>query len=297
MTHAVRPGALAGPCAITGAGRGIGRALAEHLAARRAPLALCARSNADLEALKPHLLNLGSPSVEIAVVDVGDDDAVRAWADDVEQELGPVYGLVNNAAVLGPVGRVDDVDTARWRDALVTNVVGVANTIAAFAPQFALRGRGRVINLSGGGVGGPNMATNVSAYTASKAAVAALTETLALELRPIGVTVNAVAPGPQPTSFVDEILAAGPQRAGDALYDATRRQCADAPDLESFFGIVEFLLSDKSAWLTGRLLSARWDSVQSLEAHRDALERGSSRFALRRIDEALYRESARDGDL
>lgn len=295
MTPGAPESSTVRPCAITGAGRGIGRALAEHLAERCTPLALCARSRADLEALAPRLLDLGSPSVVWAAADVGDRDAARVWADDVERRLGPVHALVNNAAVLGPVGRIDEIDVERWRDALVTNVFGVANVVAAFTPQIARRGQGRVINLSGGGAGGPGMAPNISAYTTSKMAVAALTETLARELRPLGVTVNAVAPGPQPTAFVDEILVAGPDRAGEALYEATRRQSAEAPALERFLRMIDFLLSDESCWLTGRLVSSRWDSVAMLEAHRAALEAGSSFFALRRIDDALYLEAPVDG--
>ena len=275
------------PCVVTGAGRGIGRALAQHLAENGRPLALCARSGDELE----HTASLAREhgvTVVTQVVDVADAAAVDAFASAVATELGPPWAVVNNAAILGPVGPVDDVDMTDWMHALLVDVGGVAASIRAFVPGMRAAGGGRIINLSGGGIGGPGVQQNTSAYTASKAAVAVLTETLGRELDGV-ITVNAVAPGAQPTALVDQVVSAGPQRAGDELYQAMVGFQAAQASLDGFFSIVDFLLSAESAWLTGKLLSARWDNVPALRDARDRLEH-SSLLTVRRIDGVLFSE-------
>jgi NAD(P)-dependent dehydrogenase (short-subunit alcohol dehydrogenase family) len=153
------------------------------------------------------------------------------------------------------------------------------------------------VNLSGGGIGGPHVLERASAYTASKAAVVMLTETWAAELRPLGVRVNAVAPGSVPTGFMAEVLGSGPERASTSLYEEAVQQQAQPqpsslPELER---LLLFLLSDESSWLTGKLISAHRDPVEALVARRAKLE-SSSLLMLRRIDDALYAETASPAD-
>ena len=275
------------PCVVTGAGRGIGRALALHLASAGMPLALCARSSDELEETAEQVRDRGA-AVVARVVDVSDAAAIAAFAGIVGGELGPPWALVNNAAVLGPVGRLDEVDMNEWFRALLVDVGGVAASSRAFIPPMREAGGGRIINLSGGGIGGAGLQPNVSAYTASKAAVAVLTESLARELAG-EITVNAVAPGAQPTTFADEVLRVGPERAGRELHEATIRDQATSPPLDAFLSLVDFLLSPDSAWLTGKLLSARWDRVEAIVDARERLA-GTSLLTLRRIDDTMFAE-------
>lgn len=204
-------------------------------------------------------------------VDVTECGEVRAFAEHVEERLGPASALVNNAAVLGPVGRIDQVDLGEWRRALEINVVGTAQVTAAFVPQMERAGGGSVVNLSGGGVGGSELQELVSAYTSAKGAVAVLTESLARELAPFGIRVNALAPGPLPTGF------RGP--ANDVGADLRR-------DFPEVFELLGYLLSPESAWLSGRLLSARWDPVTQLRSRAGDVK--PSQYTLRRIDDALF---------
>lgn len=283
------------PCVVTGAGRGIGRALALHLASAGMPLALCARSSDELEETAEQVRDRGA-AVVARVVDVSDAAAIAAFAGIVGGELGPPWALVNNAAVLGPVGRLDEVDMNEWFRALLVDVGGVAASSRAFIPPMREAGGGRIINLSGGGIGGAGLQPNVSAYTASKAAVAVLTESLARELAG-EITVNAVAPGAQPTTFADEVLRVGPERAGRELHEATIRDQsapdqATRPPLDAFLSLVDFLLSPDSAWLTGKLLSARWDRVEAIVDARERLA-GTSLLTLRRIDDTMFAEVTR----
>jgi 3-oxoacyl-[acyl-carrier protein] reductase len=171
------------------------------------------------------------------------------------------------------------------------DLVGVAVMTAAVLPSMRRAGGGRVVNLAGGGVGGPSAARRLSAYTAAKAGVLVLTETLAAELEEDGIQVNAIAPGAIKTGFMGPLLAAGPEVAGADLYEQTLRQQREPDPIERYGELLLHLAAPGAGGLSGRTLSARWDDVASLG--RVAAELGgSSRYRLRRIDDSLYLESA-----
>jgi NAD(P)-dependent dehydrogenase (short-subunit alcohol dehydrogenase family) len=281
-------------CIVTGASRGLGRGIAGLLAEQGAALALCARGERELETAADGLRRQHGVEVLTAALDVCDADAVRDFAHATEHAVGAAYAVVNNAAVLGPVGRIDEVDLEEWKRALEVNIVGVATICAAFVPQMASAGGGSILNLSGGGIGGPGVPDRSSAYTTAKAGVVMLTETLARELAPCAVRVNAIAPGPLNTGFLRPVLDAGPGAAGDDLY-RTAATMADGPagELEEIdeklAELFLFLLSEEASWLTGRLVSARWESVESLRASEERI-RTTSTLTLRRIDGTLFRQ-------
>jgi NAD(P)-dependent dehydrogenase (short-subunit alcohol dehydrogenase family) len=268
---------------VTGAGRGIGRAVAVELATRGAELVLCARTQSDLDDTARVITDARRVAARPHAIDVGDFDAVARLAQRCAEELH-VVGLVNCAGILGPVGRLDTVDMAEWLDAVNVNLAGTAAMCAAFAPQMRDAGGGSIVNFSGGGIGGPRLPGRISAYTASKAAVVVLTESLGAELAPLGVRVNVVAPGPIPTTFMRAVLDGGPDVAGTALYEQTVRQRETAADIAPLHALIAYLLSSESAHITGRFLSAQWDDVTGL----DPAAVSGSRFTLRRIDGALF---------
>ena len=274
---------------VTGGGRGIGRRTATALAFAGAQVAICSRTEDELRATAAGIKDLVGRGVLAAVVDVADRDSVLRLAERLSDEWGRVDIVVNNAATLGPVGLLCDVEMGQWLTALMANVGSVAIVSQLFIPL--MQGGGSIINLSGGGIGGPSMQERVSAYTTSKAAVVALTEALAAELETQGIRVNAIAPGPASTRFTESILAAGLDKAGARTYASALAQL-DAPDqLEAYLRLVTWLASDESSWLTGRLLSARWDTVEHLEKLRpDRL--APSLLKLRRIDGELFTSAA-----
>ncbi len=278
-------------CVIVGAGRGIGRLLADQLAAQGAPLLLAARSEPELRDTADDIAARRGVAVRWTTTDVADHGAVQALAE-MARAHGPVTGLVNCAAILGPVGRIDEVDNAGWREAVTVDLLGTASCCAAFAGVIAETGGGSIVNLSGGGVGGPNLPERISAYTTAKAGVVALTEVLGRELAPLGVRVNVVAPGPVPTGFMSEVLEGGAGTAGAELYERTVAQHAQPEPTDALVELVSYLLSPASAHITGRFLSARWDPVANLAAWVPG-DTGSSRYTLRRIDGDLYDEVER----
>ena len=272
-------GALAGRLAIiTGGGRGIGEAIALGFAAEGARLALAARSHDELERVAASCRTAGA-ECSIHVVDV----SVRDQAMELVSAVGPVDVLVNCAGVYGPIGPLVENDLDEWEQGLRINLMGTVYTCRAVTPGMTRRGRGSIINLSGGGATAP--LPNFSLYAVSKAAVARLTDTLAAELSGTGVRVNAIAPGAIDTRLQDEVLAAG-DRAG-ALFHRMRQmrdtgQGATPPDVPARLAL--FLASDASNGLTGKLISAPHDPWESWDEARIEKLNGSGWYTIRRLD-------------
>jgi 3-oxoacyl-[acyl-carrier protein] reductase len=183
---------------ITGASRGIGRAVAEAAAARGAHLGLLARSADELAELQRALSD--QTRVAVAVADVADPPAVRAALTSLEAELGSIDALVANAGI-GQYGAFVDIEPEELERLVRVNVLGVMHTIQAVAPGMIARRRGSIVTIASiaGRVGVPFEAL----YSATKFAVVGLTEALAVELHPYGISVSMVNPGPVDTDFFE----------------------------------------------------------------------------------------------
>jgi len=173
---------------VTGAGNGLGRAIAHALAAAGARTVLVGR---DAEKLAAVAAEVG-PAARAEVCDVADEASVADLAARVAD--ADVSVLVNNAGVAGPVASLVDVSVAEWDDVFAVNVRGVFLMCRAFLPAMVARGSGDVVNLAS--VSGKRPLARRTPYTASKMAVIGLTATLAHEVGPLGVIVNSLSPGP-----------------------------------------------------------------------------------------------------
>jgi len=192
-----------------------------------------------------------------------------------------LHVLVNNAGIYGPLGTIDEVDWEAWVRAIEINLFGSILMCRAVLPHFKARRYGKIVQLSGGGATNP--LPRISAYAASKAAIVRFAETLAEEVREDRIDVNAIAPGALNTRLLDEVLAGGPARVGQAFYDRSLRQKAEggAP-LERGASLAVFLGSAASDGITAKLLSAIWDPWEMLPEHLDDLAR-TDVYTLRRI--------------
>jgi NAD(P)-dependent dehydrogenase (short-subunit alcohol dehydrogenase family) len=269
---------------ITGGSRGLGRAIARRFIREGADVMIAAR---DITALQEAVGELvascanSSQRVHCQVADISDPHDVQRLVDVTIDTLGRVDILVCNAGVLGPIGRVEEVDWDRWAETIRINLLGTVLCCRAVLPVMRRQGTGRIIVLSGGGATAPR--PQLSAYATSKAAVVRFAETLAEELRDTGITVNAVAPGALNTRMLEQILAAGEEIAGLANYQqAVRQQRRGGDSLDEAAGLVTLLASSRSDGITGRLLSAVWDNWRELPAHRERLA-ASDVYTLRRI--------------
>ncbi len=174
--------------AITGATRGLGRALAEGLARAGHTVIGCGRSP---ELSKPHGAAPGHPH-EIATLDVTHDLAVKTWADRVLAEHGPPDLLINNAALINANAPLWEVPVAEFDRVIDVNIKGVVNVIRHFVPAMIARGSGVIVNLSSGW--GRSTAPEVAPYCATKWAIEGLTAAMAQEL-PRGLAAVALNPG------------------------------------------------------------------------------------------------------
>ena len=279
---------LAGKVAIvTGGSRGIGLSIARALGKNGARVAIASRTEKELAAAKAALAADGVEA-HARRADVARFEDVRALVDDVLERWGRVDVLVNNAGVNGAIGRVDECALDDWKLAIEVNLFGTMHACRAVLPTMRARRSGKIVNLAGGGVGGPGVAPRVSAYAASKAAVVQFTESLARELVDDNVQVNAIAPGAVVTEMTAAVVAAGPEKAGKELYERTLKQResgGEPPDLAA--SLVVWLASEASGALTGKMLSAKWDKVDAIDV---AAANKSSLYALRRIDGVLFEE-------
>ncbi len=202
---------------ITGGSQGLGEAIARHFLREGASIVICARDGRKLAETRDRLAALATDGQRVLArtCDVSDETEVSALAEFALAELGSVDILVNNAGVYGPMGPTESVDLAEWRRALDINLFGVLLPARALMPHFKKAKAGKIVVISGGGATNP--LPNISAYAASKAAVVRLMETLAEELKPFRVDVNAIAPGALATRLVDEVLAARPGKSGSGL--------------------------------------------------------------------------------
>jgi len=245
---------------------------------------LLARNGADLAQVAGQLAPLAGMPGQLVCTFVGDvcsEQQCAAALTEAARRFGKLDILVNNAGVYGPMGPSEDVDFGQWVRAIETNLLGPVLMCRMAIPLFKAQKRGKIINLAGGGATAPM--PWISAYAASKAAIVRFTETLALELREYGIDVNAVAPGALNTQMLQEVLAAGPAKVGQAFYDRSLKQLEDGgAGLTRGAGLVTFLASAASDGVTGRLISAVWDDWSNLPAHAGELAEGDI-YTLRRI--------------
>ena len=266
---------------ITGGSQGLGKAIAEHFLREGANVCICARTENELAAAHKELeTKFRQNRVLARPCDVSNESQVNELASFVFQEFGSVQALVLNAGIYGPMGPTESVSLDDWRRATEINLFGVLLPCRAWIPHFKRAGGGKIIVISGGGATNP--LPNISSYAASKAAVVRLAETLAEELKPYHVDVNAIAPGALKTRLVQQVLEAGPEKVGNDFFAKNKKWAEDgAVPLDLGARLAVYLASAESNGITGKLISAQWDPWEKLHEHKSDL--AGDIYALRRI--------------
>lgn len=231
---------------VTGANRGIGRALARALAEAGSDLALLVRSPESCAEVIEELTALGVRAAAFAA-DVTDVDAVGRAVDDIATAMGRIDVLVNNAGTCVHRPALE-VTPAEWHEVMEVNVTGVWNCSQAFGRHLTAHGGGSIVNIGSISALIVNRPQWQPAYNASKAAVHQLTKSLAAEWAPAGVRVNAVAPGYVKTEMapVDR-----PEFRRMWIEDAPMQRYASPAELGP---TVVYLASDASSFMTGSVL-------------------------------------------
>jgi NAD(P)-dependent dehydrogenase (short-subunit alcohol dehydrogenase family) len=231
---------------VTGAARGVGRAIARACAKAGAALVL---GDVLAEAGRAVAQELAKTTeARFVAVDLNDPDSITAFARDVARHEGEIHGLVNNAAIATNVGGkpFDEIDLDLWDSVMRVNVRGTWLVTRALAPLFAEGKHGRIVNIASDTAlwGAPRLL----AYVASKGAVIAMTRSLARELGPRGIGVTAVAPGILRCEATEYVPA-----ERHRLYE-TGRAVPGPQAPEDIVDTVVFLLTPGALALTGQLL-------------------------------------------
>jgi NAD(P)-dependent dehydrogenase (short-subunit alcohol dehydrogenase family) len=231
---------------VTGAARGVGRAIARACAGAGARLVLADVLHEAGRVVADELAT--TTEARFAPIDLADPDAIRAFAADVAAHEGEIHGLVNNAAIATNVGgkTFDEIDLALWDRVMQVNVRGTWLVTRALAPLFAAGGEGRIVNIASDTAlwGAPRLL----AYVASKGAVIAMTRSLARELGPRGIGVTAVAPGIMRCEATEYVPA-----ERHRFYEQGRA-VPGPQDPEDIVATIVFLLTPGALALTGQLL-------------------------------------------
>jgi 3-oxoacyl-[acyl-carrier protein] reductase len=235
---------------VTGAGRGLGAAIARGLASRGAVVAAVDLTSA--EQTRMEIEAAGGVCVPL-IADVSDPAAVRALHEAVRAACGPTDILVNNAGIAG-VAPLADVDFAHWRRVLGTNLDSQFLMSTAFSTDMAERGWGRIVNMSSSSI--YTTTRNMTPYMASKAGILGLTSGLANDLAEHGITVNAVSPAFTRTPLIDETVAGGAMPTGIDSILAEEQAIKKRATPEDIVGTVLFLTGEDAAFVTAKFIAA-----------------------------------------
>lgn len=243
---------------ITGAGRGIGKAIAQSFAEDKSKLSLISQS----ENVYKTADSLSTETISFKG-DVSDHSFCKQAMADTIKRFGQIDVLVNAAAIIGPTGEVHLTQPEDWSKTIQVNLIGTYNMTKEALNVMIPNKIGKIINFAGGGAA--YAFPNFSAYACSKAAAVRFTETVAEEMRANNIQINIIAPGANDTDMLDQVRAAG----GDVRTIVS----IDKP-----IALVRFLASDKSGSITAKFIHV-YDEYTNFHELND-----ESMYTLRRIE-------------
>jgi NAD(P)-dependent dehydrogenase (short-subunit alcohol dehydrogenase family) len=232
---------------ITGASRGIGRAIALSFADAGAKVVLASRKQAGLEVVAEEIISAGGEALPLAA-HTGDQSAVNHLINEAIEVFGGIDILVNNAATNPHFGPILTADEGQWAKILDTNLVGYFRVAKTCAQAMIQRGGGKIINLAS--VAGKIPLPGMGIYCVSKAGVLMLTKVLAVELAEQNIQVNAIAPGFVKTRF-SSVLWQTPSIHDSTVKKIPQQRIADPKEIT---GAALFLASSASSYVTGETI-------------------------------------------
>ena len=245
---------LAGHTAVISAGAaGIGRAIADALIGAGARVAVFDVSPEAVDGFRSV-----HPEMIARVIDVSDRHGVEAFFDEVAQDFGGLDILVNNAGIAGPTARVEDIDPDAWDATIGINLTGQFDCARLAAPHLKASGKGAIINIAS--VAGRLGYANRTPYAASKWAIVGFTKSLAIEMGPDGVRVNAILPGIVEGPRMDSVIHARAETMGTSFEDMREEYLGKISlrrmvTMEDVATMAVFLCSPAGGNISGQALS------------------------------------------
>jgi NAD(P)-dependent dehydrogenase (short-subunit alcohol dehydrogenase family) len=241
---------------VTGGGRGIGREIALSLAREGADVAVSGRYLDVLSGTSRDIEALGRKSLAL-VTDVSQDEQVRTMIQTVLEKFGQVDILVNNAGIAGPTLPASAISRSQWDEVLAVNLTSAFLCAQAVTPGMVERRSGRIINISS--IAGKLGYALRGPYAASKWGMIGLTRTLALELGPHNITVNAICPGPTAGPRMDQVITARAQEMGRSIEEVEKDYVSGTAlkrmvNPQHVADLVVFLASESGSSITGEAI-------------------------------------------
>jgi NAD(P)-dependent dehydrogenase (short-subunit alcohol dehydrogenase family) len=241
---------------VTGGGKGIGKEIALALAREGADVLVAARQPDVLEQTASEIQALGRRSL-FCVIDVSDESQVEKMVKTALDSFGHIDILVNNAGVTGPTAAITNVTRDAWDEVLAINLTGAFLCARAVVPHMIARGSGKIVNISS--IAGKMAYALRSPYAASKWGMLGLSCTLAQELGPYNIQVNAICPGPTAGERMTGVIAGRARETGRSVEEVERMYVEGTAlkrmvDPKHVAAAVVFLCSEQSNSITGEAI-------------------------------------------
>ena len=237
---------------VTGAGQGIGRALALGLAGEGAEVVVADVNDENAASVKREIEASGGTALATNT-DVSKEDSVQDMVDESLREFGKVDILINNAGIF-PVSSVEEMNEEDWDRVIGTNLVGAFLCSRAVAGKFLQQGSGRIISITSGRAF--QGAKNAAHYASSKAGIIGFSKSLALELAPRQITVNVICPG-----ITDTAQPRGHQSEEQIYAQGQKIPLGRIGQPEDLVGTAVFLASDAANFITGQTVIVNGGSI------------------------------------
>lgn len=269
---------------VVGASRGIGFGIAKSYVKLGADLMICSKNLSKIKKSYQKLNKFKKKNQQLfyTSVDVSIKSEVKSLIRLTLKKLSKIDIIISNAGIYGPRGSIESVSWAQWVNTIKVNLFGPIFLCREIIPYFKKNNKGKIIQLSGGGVAGP--LPRISGYAISKIAVARFMENLSEEVKDFSIDINVVAPGAINTDMLEEIIKEGPKNIGDYYYKkALKQKKLGGSSLKKACDLILFLSSEHSNGITGKILSALWDNWKILSRYKKIL-RNSDIYTLKRIN-------------
>ena len=266
---------------ITGASKGLGAFSAKRFWNEGYTLCLVSRDLNNLSSFASTFEKRENQEIYYFPCNLGNKEDIEKLIVFIKENFFYLNVLINNAAIQGPIGPLLNNDMDLWEETLKVNFFAPVYLCRAFIPLMSNLECASIINLSGGGA--TSSRPNFTAYSSSKVALVRFSEILADELKEKNIRVNCAAPGAMNTDMLSEVLKSGEVNSGQKEYIAADKVFKNGgASMEKIADLLIFLSSEKSKYITGKLISALWDNWENWPNYVDYLNSSDS-YTLRRI--------------